>query len=441
MSVLNHNTQRAFVSLVVAVMMTVTPAQAAKLALVIGNSHYAFSGTLDNPVNDAKAMALALEAIGYRVKLVTDAPKSGFEAALAGFGQSVTAADQVLVFYAGHGIQAAGRNYLIPVDAKLQEERSLRLETIDLDVVMDQVERAAVRVIILDACRNNPFPASSRGGSHGLAVVTAPTGSLIAYSTAPGKTASDGSSGNGLYTAALLKAIDKNAPIESVFKEVRRAVSAESGGQQVPWESSSLIGDLFLTNELPAHTPASASGPTAADPQDDDTIPDATEGGVGAIANIRTKANEHWHAQDYVGARRILEQARTKGTTPAVTLPFLYLWIARIYADEANHQQSPPPFSARAQALNMMAAANRATALNMLIMIGVDHPDSSAAIISHVDIAAMLSRMNKTSEACQELAAYRAALAEVRGSNKGEYHYPKIVERATKLEQRLGCGG
>ncbi len=427
----------SWVALAIALLAVAPPADAAKLALVIGNSRYATVGALPNPANDAQAMARTLEAIGFRVKLVTDARKSDFETALAEFGHSVGGSDQVVVYYAGHGVQAAGRNYLIPVDARLQEERTLRLESVDLDLVMDQIERAAVRVVILDACRNNPFPATSRGGVRGLAAVTAPSGSLIAYSTAPGQTASDGTSSNGLYTAALLKAIGKSAPIESVFKEVRRTVSQESGGQQVPWESSSLTGDLVLTApngtapalppvQTPPPGPAAVAPPPPPPPppgQDDNDEPPPIaddppghEPPPGPMRAVRERVRERWQAKDYAGARRICEEARQSGAIEPPGIARLDLMIARTYAAEGNTQR----------ALDELTALTR------------DRPRSPPAAAAHLEAAGILAQLQRPAEACAEIAAFHATIQR-NGQPPQEQRHPKLAQRADHLAERLKC--
>ncbi|MBF0095122.1 MAG: caspase family protein, partial [Alphaproteobacteria bacterium] len=226
-----------------------TPAQAEKrVALVIGNSAYPAS-PLDNPVNDAKAMAAKLKGIGFEVILRENTTKAQMEDAIGLFGEKLPADATGLMFYAGHGMQVGGRNYLIPVDAKIASEQRVKLETVDAEVVLDQMAaaRARVSLLILDACRNNPYERRWRGGSAGLAQMNAPEGTLIAYATAPGKVAADGETKNGLYTGELLKVLDEpGLPVEEVFKRVRVAVSKASKGGQTPWEASSLTGDLYF---------------------------------------------------------------------------------------------------------------------------------------------------------------------------------------------------
>ncbi|CAK0748265.1 formylglycine-generating enzyme [Azospirillaceae bacterium] len=225
-----------------------------RVALVIGNSAYRES-PLANPVNDARAMAEALKELGFEVLLHVDVVKSEMEQAIGAFGEKLGEGSVGLVFYAGHGMQVAGRNYLIPVDAKLGSEQRVKLEAVDAEVVLDQMAAARTRVslVILDACRNNPFERRFRGASGGLAQMSAPEGALVAYATAPGKVASDGKDTHGLYTGELLKVLrTPGLTVEEVFKRVRFGVSKMSSGTQVPWESSSLTGEFYFRLSLEA---------------------------------------------------------------------------------------------------------------------------------------------------------------------------------------------
>ena len=240
---------------------------AERIALVIGNADYA-EAPLFNPLNDAKAMGAKLRQVGFEVVEVTDADLETMQQAVMDFMNEVTPESTALVFYAGHGIQANGRNYLIPVDATLKSERALRFEALELNDILEELEEieAKINIVILDACRNNPFARRFRGGSRGLAVVDAAQGTLIAYATAPGSVASDGHGDNGLYTQELLRALEQpGLKVEEVFKNVRREVAELSGGEQVPWESSSLVGDFVfnqsveINNAITLNTPVSDS--------------------------------------------------------------------------------------------------------------------------------------------------------------------------------------
>ncbi|MBX3605233.1 MAG: caspase family protein [Piscinibacter sp.] len=226
---------------------------AGRVALVIGNAAYP-GAPLRNPVNDALAMADTLKQLGFEVSTLTDAGRGAMEQAIVRFSQRLDAETTALFYYAGHGVQSNGRNYLLAVDAQVDSEAGLRFAGVDVSALLEEIERAGsrVNVVILDACRNNPFEVRTRGGGKGLAAIDAARGTLIAYATAPGSVAHDGGGRHGLYTAELLRALQApGLKVEDVFKRVRVAVSERSGGQQVPWESSSLTGD-FVFRDAPA---------------------------------------------------------------------------------------------------------------------------------------------------------------------------------------------
>ena len=220
-----------------------------KVALVIGNSDYTISPLL-NPANDARDIAVALRDNGFEVLEYENLPDlEEMKRAIRSFGGRIRNGGVGLFYYAGHGLQVNGENFLVPTLAEIYSEEEVEYESVDVGFVLAQMENAGNRmnIIILDACRNNPFARSWRSASQGLAFIDAPTGTLIAYATAPGKVASDGSGDNGLYTEELLKQIRiEGIKIEDVFKQVRAAVVKRSEGMQTPWESSSLIGDFYF---------------------------------------------------------------------------------------------------------------------------------------------------------------------------------------------------
>jgi hypothetical protein len=219
-----------------------------RVALVIGNAAYR-EGRLANPVNDAKAMAKALRAVGFTVAEKHDLDQRQMKIAIVAFGRQLRRGGVGLFYFAGHGLQVEGHNYLVPLGADLRSEAHVDVEAVALKRVLAEIDGAGNRlnVVILDACRNNPFARSFRSPSRGLAFVDAPQGTLIAYATAPGSTAADGKGGQGTYTAALVKHLaTPGLPVESVFKSVRRDVQRATGGTQVPWESSSLTGELYF---------------------------------------------------------------------------------------------------------------------------------------------------------------------------------------------------
>lgn len=201
-----------------------------RIALVIGNSAYNFS-PLRNPVNDAKGMAIALKKLGFSVTLKTDADQRSMKESIRLFGKKLRSGGVGLFYFAGHGLQVKGRNYLIPVGAKIESESDVEYEAVDAGRVLGKMEDAGngLNIIILDACRNNPFGRSFRSAEKGLAKMDAPTGSILAYATAPGSVASDGPGKNGSYTSSLLKQMmTPGLKIEDVFKQVRIDVLKES---------------------------------------------------------------------------------------------------------------------------------------------------------------------------------------------------------------------
>lgn len=241
-----------------------------RVALVIGNAAYPGVAVLKNPANDARDIAAKLKRLGFDVIVRTDVRQKEMLRALTEFGDKVQTGTEALFFYAGHGMQVRGRNYLIPIDAEIRSESSVSSEAVDVDQLLDKLATARLSLVILDACRNNPFERRFRGGGQGLAQINAPTGTLIAYATAPGKVAADGDGRNGLYTAELLSAMDvPGIKIEDVFKRVRGNVVKKSGDAQTPWESSSLTGDFYFR---PGKLNSGSSVPQAAAPDHPATI-------------------------------------------------------------------------------------------------------------------------------------------------------------------------
>jgi Caspase domain/Bacterial SH3 domain len=258
----------------------VLPASAAsRIALVIGNADYLYANALPNPVNDANLLAGVLRSEGFEVTAVLDADQRTMKRAFSDFAARLQMAgpDAVaLVYYAGHGVQFRGVNYLIPVDARLDTEAQLDIETLSADTIMQAIAAAGskLNIVILDACRNSPFR-SFRAVTRGLAAIDAPQGTLVAFSTAPGQAARDGAAGaNSPYSAALGEMLRQpGLRIEDVFKRVRQRVSHETNGEQTPWESSSLVGDFYpagggvSTLANPQSVPLSAFDPPLSPPR------------------------------------------------------------------------------------------------------------------------------------------------------------------------------
>ncbi len=230
---------------------------AQRIALVIGNANYK-DAPLTNPVNDARAIAKALGDSGFTVILRENADQRGILGALREFGDKLRAGGTGLFYYAGHGMQIKGRNYLIPVGASIEREDEVAYSAVDAQAVLDKMEAAGngANIMILDACRNNPFTRSTRSGQAGLAQMDAPVGTLVAFATSPGAVASDGAGSNGLYTQHLLDAMRKEgSKVEDVFKQVRANVRRDSQGKQVPWEATSLEGDFYFRGGAAASSP------------------------------------------------------------------------------------------------------------------------------------------------------------------------------------------
>ena len=237
--------------------------KAQRLALVIGNGAYRDS-PLPNPVNDAADMAKVLEASGFTVLRRENATLREMHLALREFGDRLGRQATGLVYFAGHGMQVRGRNYLLPVDADIAREDEVAFAALDLGAVMEKLDSAKnpVNIVVLDACRDNPFGARLHASAKGLAPVDAPPGTFIAYATAPGSTAADGAGRNGLYTHHLVRQIERpGIAIEEVFKAVRAAVRAESKSLQVPWESTSLESAFYFRQRPPEPVSVAAKPP------------------------------------------------------------------------------------------------------------------------------------------------------------------------------------
>jgi len=223
--------------------------QESRVALVIGNADYQIS-ELKNPVHDAQDISKALEESGFDVTFKENINQEQMDDAIRAFGEKIASSGGVgLFYYAGHGVQVGDANYLVPIGAKIEKAKDLKYKAVNANTVLDEMQMAGngLNIVILDACRNNPYASQFRSATRGLVKMDGPRGSILAYSTSPGSVAEDGDGRNGIYTKHLLAAIqNKNVPIEQVFKQVRIAVSKETSGKQLPWESSSLTGDFYF---------------------------------------------------------------------------------------------------------------------------------------------------------------------------------------------------
>ncbi len=240
---------------------------ARRVALVIGNSDYGEGiGRLSNPTNDALDMAGALQRKGFEVQLLTDVGREDMQRAVLEFDRNLRDSDVGLFYYAGHAVQVNGRNFMIPTGANLDITSNredaiadyVALETVEIENVLGRMGNAEtdLSIVILDACRNNPFSQGARSLSRGLAQTSAPRGTFVAYATAPGKIAQDGVGANSPYTSAIVKALEvPGLKLEEVFKKVRQDVALQTDGKQIPWENSSVFGDFYFTDPVAVTPP------------------------------------------------------------------------------------------------------------------------------------------------------------------------------------------
>ncbi|MBM3556018.1 MAG: hypothetical protein FJX47_10740, partial [Alphaproteobacteria bacterium] len=261
-------------AVILALGASVALAQDRRVALVIGNDAYTGLPKLNNAARDAEAVGRKLRELGFETTVRTNVGRVALNRAVADFGSAIAGKAETvgLVFYAGHGIQAMDRNWLVPVDAQLESDIDLRAEAVDAQMLLQAMDdaRNALNIVILDACRDNPLPKRQRSAERGLAIMSvAPRGSVIAYSASPNQKAQDGSAGgNGVYTAELLKALDEpGLKIEDVFKRANGGVQRATGGRQVPWFNASIQGDFFFRPGAPGAIAApSPSAPAPVDP-------------------------------------------------------------------------------------------------------------------------------------------------------------------------------
>lgn len=234
-----------------------------RIALVIGNAAYVKTKSLANPANDAADMAKALKDVGFEVLSGVNQNKRQMESLIREFGTKLVSGGTGLFYYAGHGLQVGGSNYLVPVDAEIPEEDEVQYQTVPLDLVLTKMTSAKndLNIVILDACRNNPFARSWRGyrdagNNDGLAKISPPTGTLVLYATEPGKVASDGAGRNGLFTESLLRHIKKpNVEYDQMVKALSADVWQRSNRQQLPWKEGNSLAEFYFVRGATA-TPA-----------------------------------------------------------------------------------------------------------------------------------------------------------------------------------------
>ncbi|MGH6831414.1 MAG: caspase family protein [Methyloceanibacter sp.] len=251
----------------IALLFTLTLAQAQapepRTALVVGNADYSF-GALDNPINDAKAVAKSLEEAGFAVTLETDADQAEMQKAIAAFGDALKQKGGVGLFYfAGHGVQISGENYLLPVGMRIKGEDDIKTGAVTATEIVDTMasSRDGLNIVVFDACRNNPL---NKGKTRGLSRIDSNESLFVSYSTSPGAVALDGEGANSPYTKYLAASIaTPHLNIEETFKRTLKGVYVETKGEQIPWISSTFFGDFVFRPNSSASTTPDASAPSA----------------------------------------------------------------------------------------------------------------------------------------------------------------------------------
>jgi uncharacterized caspase-like protein len=246
-----------------------------RVALVIGNSRYT-SSSLKLPVNDAHVMASTLRRLGFEVEEKTNLGYRAFKKAVEDFGKRMKGGEVGLFYFAGHGIQVQGKNYLVPVDARVRSENGVSNKAVAADFVLDTMQSAgnAVNIVVLDASRANPLGRSFRPASRGLASMASPSGTIISYAAAPDTTATDGDGSIGTYTDELVQALDTpGLKVEDVFRQVVTQVEHKTSKARVPWQSSSLKGDVYL---VPPFNPSGVLRQIAVEDERKDVKADGT---------------------------------------------------------------------------------------------------------------------------------------------------------------------
>ena len=304
---------------------------ATRLALVIGNGHYASAAALANPANDADDLAIALRSLGFEVIERSDATRASMADAVREFSERLEGVDLALFFYAGHGVQVNGDNYLVPVDAKINGPSDVRFGTINLNDIMSEMEgKGHAAIILLDACRDNPFAEavakSGRSlGGRGLGRID-PNGAgmLVVYSTQPNNIALDGVGRNSPFTSALLANVLKpGLEVRQLVSKVRADVLTSTDGKQVPWDNSSLVGDVYLAAPPPAVVATANPVPVS------NAAPDAGTAELlfwQSVAKEDTKAMYEGYLRQYgengrfafIAHQRISALSEANATVPAI---------------------------------------------------------------------------------------------------------------------------
>jgi uncharacterized caspase-like protein len=225
-----------------------------RVALIIGNADYRYASSLRNPVNDARDMREVLSSYGFELLGKDNCGLAEMKQLITEFGRRLNSGGAVgLFYYAGHGVQVEGRNYLIPVDANIHSEQQVEFDAVDIGRVINEMNAAGngINIVILDACRKNPFARSWRSATDGLAPLDPPRGMLIAFATLPNRVADDGPGRNGVFTSELLRQLrTPGLELEELFRRVRKSVDEDSGRQQIPLVTSTVIGDFYFSSDV-----------------------------------------------------------------------------------------------------------------------------------------------------------------------------------------------
>lgn len=295
-------------------------AESARVALVIGNAAYE-SSALKNPVNDAELISDALKQAGFRVTTVKNANRGQMEEAIKQFGRELQPDSTALFYYAGHGVQHEGKNYLLPIGAigSIQKPGQIDDRAISAAYVLGAMEDSSIKLVFLDACRDAPFT-FSRSLSRGLAPISKSGGTLISYATMPGTTAADGDSRNSPYARSLAKWMREPLKIEDILKQVGSDVERETSGKQSPEYTTAIRTDFFFTTPTtPASRESVAAAPIAPiTPQTGESAAAAPE--VAQDADAIPILKEAWKAhdkRDYKRARRLWQPLAEAGNSEA----------------------------------------------------------------------------------------------------------------------------
>ncbi len=352
-----------------AILVAFAPAAMAngRVALLIGNNAYP-SSPLRNAGNDARDLGAALREMGFKTIVKENTSRAQMIAALQEFGKALDGAEAALFFYAGHAMQFKDRNYLIPIDAVMGSEDDVTFFSVEVSQVFDRMERARTRFnfVILDACRDNPFRDTFKVSATGLAQMGGPSGTLIAYATAPGATAADGFGRNGIYTGHILQNIKvPDMPVEVLFRKVREGVERDTKRLQTPWELSSIKGD-FVFNAT-GRQPAAGTGQAGAGPSADmaaqlelqfwKSVQDSSNAN-----DIQAYLEKYPNGVFASLARNRVDSMLGRGRAAAAAAPAASPAVVPPPATAATSATSPPATAAKEEPAPAVAAARVATA-------------------------------------------------------------------------------